>query len=318
MNPESFRFVPEQASSVASEVDLLYYCLIAFSGVLILGIGGCILYFSVRYRRKPGEIPTPAPVRGALRLELIWTMTPLVIALGLFGWSASIFVKEQTPPPDAMDVYVVGKQWMWKIQHPEGKREINELHLPLGRPVRLILTSMDVIHDFYVPAFRTKKDALPGTYTQEWFTPTKVGQYHFFCSQYCGTEHSRMIGWVYVMEPARYAEWLSSNTPDVPVAEAGAAVFHKFACDTCHSQRGPTLAGVYRSKVKLSDGTEVIADDNYLRNSILQPSAQLVAGYTTLMPAYKGILSEEQVIQLVEYIKSLRDAKQPERIEAKP
>ncbi len=318
MNPESFRFVPEQASSIAGEVDLLYFCLLGFSAVLILGIGGCILYFAVRYRRKPGEVPTPKPVHGALRLELIWTITPLVIALGLFGWGARIFIQEQTPPPDAMDVYVVGKQWMWKIQHPEGKREINELHLPLGKPVRLILTSMDVIHDFYVPAFRTKKDALPGTYTQEWFTPTKVGKYHFFCSQYCGTEHSKMIGWVYVMEPVRYAEWLASGTPDVPAAEAGAALFHTFACDTCHGQHGPTLAGLYRSNVKLSDGTVVFADDNYLRNSILQPSAQIAAGYTTVMPAYKGILSEEQVIQLIAYIKSLASAKRPESTEVKP
>ena len=310
MNPENFRFIPERASSIAGEVDLLFWCLVAFSGVLIVGIAGFILYFAIRYRRKPGRVAEAE--RGGSRLELIWTVTPLVISLCLFGWGAKVYVKQFTPPPNAMDVYVVGRQWMWKIQHPEGRQEINELHIPLGRPIRLVMTSMDVIHDFYVPAFRTKMDVLPGRYTQEWFTPTQTGTYHIFCSQYCGTNHSKMIGWVYVMEPAKYAEWLNAGVSGVTAAEAGAVLFQKYACASCHGTRAPTLAGLYGRKVKLQDGSEVTADDNYLRDSILNPGNRVVAGYPTIMPTFKGLLNEEQLMQLIEYIKSLRGAVQPE------
>ncbi len=216
-----------------------------------------------------------------------------------------------------MEIYVVGRQWMWKIQHPEGRMEINELHVPLGRPVKLIMTSMDVIHDFYVPAFRNKQDVLPGAYTYEWFEPSKVGDYHFFCSQYWRErDHSKMTGWVHVMEPAKYAEWLNGNAGDLPRAVAGERLFSKFACATCHASRAPSLAGLYGSKVKLVDGAVVLADDNYLRESILSPGAKVVGNYPPIMPTFKGQLSEEQLIDLIEYIKSLRNAK-PER-EANP
>jgi cytochrome c oxidase subunit 2 len=312
MIDDSFRFLPERASTMAGQVDMLFYCLCAFSALLSGGVAGCILYFGVKYRRRAGRVPEPT--RGSVPAELAWTLTPMVIAFGLFGWGAELFVAQRTVPANAMDIYVVGRQWMWKIQHPEGRQEINELHVPLGRPIRLVMTSMDVIHDFFIPAFRNKQDVLPGSYSVIWFEASKLGDYHFFCSQYCGTNHAQMVGVVHVIEPAKYAEWL--NNPgagaELSRAAAGERLFQKFACASCHSTRAPSLAGLYGKKVTLRDGSTVLADDNYLRESILNPAAKQVSSFPSIMPTFKGQLNEEQLIDLIEYIKSLANATLPQ------
>ena len=227
----------------------------------------------------------------------------------MFTWGASIFFKESRPPDDSMQIYVVGKQWMWKLQHMEGQREINELHIPVGRPVRLTMTSEDVIHSFFVPAFRTKQDVVPGRYSTTWFTATKPGKYHLFCAEYCGTNHSRMIGWVYAMEPQEYEAWLSGGRAFGSLAENGEKLFQDLACGNCHkpdgSGRCPTLVGLYGKNVQLASGQTVRADEAYIRESILQPNARIVAGFQPLMPTFQGLVTEEGVLQLVEYIKSM-------------
>jgi cytochrome c oxidase subunit II len=301
----SFRFWPEQASTVAPKVDALYGFVLAVTVFFTVLIFVAIVYLALKYRRRPGRRPTPVHTSHAL--ELTWSVIPLIIVMVIFFWGAGLFVHMQTPPADAMQIDVVGKQWMWKLQHPTGKREINELHVPLGRPIKLNLTSQDVIHSFYVPAFRTKQDALPGRYTNVWFTPTKVGEYHLFCAEYCGTDHSRMIGRVVVMEPAAYQQWLAGTQSDVSPVAAGEKLFYQFQCVTCHGQRGPGLAGLFGREVRFTDGTTTRADENYLRESILNPSARIVAGFQPLMPTYGGQLTEEQVMELIAYIKSLRD-----------
>ena len=226
----------------------------------------------------------------------------------MFAWGAKLYVTIERPPADAMIIHVIGKQWMWKLQHPEGAQEINTLHIPVGRPVKLIMTSQDVIHSFYVPAFRTKQDVVPGRYTNEWFQATRSGRYHLFCAEYCGAQHSGMIGEVVAMEPADYQAWLAGTPPDVPPAVAGEKLFYQYNCQTCHGQRAPTLAGLYNRRVQLTDGSTVLADDDYLRESIINPPAKIVAGYpSTIMPTYQGMLTEEQILDLISYIKSLKN-----------
>jgi len=245
-------------------------------------------------------------------LEIVWTVIPLALAMVMFGWSTSLYFTLSRPPSDAIQMYAVGKQWMWKFQHPEGRREINELHVPLGQNVRLTMSSEDVIHSFFVPAFRVKQDVLPGRYTQVWFRATRTGTYHLFCAEYCGTQHSGMIGRVVVMEPHDYESWLAGAGGGVPgqtLAQAGERLFTERACVTCHLESGqgpgPSLVGVPGSTVKLADGSSVVADDTYLRESILNPFAKLVQGYPPVMPPFQGQLSEEQLMQLLAYIKSL-------------
>ncbi len=301
----TFPLFPPSASNLAPAVDNLLFLLLGVSGFFTLLILVLIVYFALRYRRT-SEAPPPATPAN-YSLEIAWTVIPLFIALGMFVWGAIVYLRQFNPPSNAMDVYVVGKQWMWKIQHPEGAREINELHVPLGRPIRLILSSQDVIHDFFIPAFRTKHDVLPGRYVSMWFTPTRLGSYHFFCSQYCGTEHSAMIGRVVVMEPDQYQAWLAGTVSGLSAAQAGERLFSQFACNTCHGQVAPTLAGLYGSRVKLSDGRSVLADDQYLRESILDSTAKIVAGYQPIMPSFRNQITEEQLMQLVEYIKSLKN-----------
>jgi len=303
-----FSFVPEQASTFAPGVDHLLYFLLAVSVFFTLLIFGAIFYFAIRYRRR-SDRELPHPPHSGLTLEIVWTVIPFGLTMVMFTWGAKIFFSESRPPDDAMQVYVVGKQWMWKLEHMEGKREINELHIPLGRPVKLTMTSEDVIHSFFVPAFRTKEDVVPGKYSVTWFQPTKTGKYHLFCAEYCGTNHSHMIGWVYVMEPGDYANWLRGGQQGGSLAEAGAKLFQDLACSNCHhadnSGRCPSLVGVFGSSVKLAGGGTVTADEAYLRESILQPNAKIVAGYQPVMPTFQGLVTEEGVLQLVEYIKSL-------------
>jgi len=306
---KNFPIFPEAASTIAGKVDALYLFLIALSVFFFVLVTLLVTVFAIRYRkRKGGEGATP--VHGSLGLELFWTIVPFCLSMVIFGWGAYLYFDMFSPPADAMNIYVVGKQWMWKIQHPEGNREINELHVPLGVPVRLIMTSEDVIHSFYVPAFRTKMDVVPGRYTSTWFEATKTGEFHLFCAEYCGTKHSEMIGKVVVMEPGEYEAWLNrAGFSTQSMVQAGEQVFNRLSCSTCHGDssdgRGPNLNGVYGSQVELTNGELVKADDDYLRQSILEPAARVAAGYAPIMPTYKGQVTEEELLQIMSYIKSL-------------
>lgn len=315
---ERLGLMPAQASTMAFQVDLLYGFLIAVTAFFSLLIAAGVIGFSIKYRRRSEHDRTPH-IHGSNLLEAVWTVIPLAITMVMFFWGAHIFVTLKRPPDDALQVNVVGKQWMWKLQHLEGRREINQLHVPVGRPVKLTLTSEDVIHSFYVPAFRIKQDAVPGRYTTTWFEATKVGEYHLFCAEYCGTVHSGMIGKVVVMDPADYQAWLAGESTSAAAAApadggsgslvaSGKALYEKHGCITCHqagSVLGPPLAGVPGSTVALQDGNSVTADDEYLRESILNPQAKVVKGFAPVMPTFKGQMSEEQILQLIAYIKSL-------------
>lgn len=303
----SFKFWPDQASSFAPKVDALYAFLLSITAIFTVLIFVLIVYFGLKYRRKPGVKPTEIPTSHAL--ELTWSIIPFLLTMLMFAWGAGLYMHIRRPPDDAMQIDVIGKQWMWKVQHPNGKREINELHVPIGRPVKLIMTSQDVIHSFFMPAFRIKMDVLPGRYTTQWFNATKVGEYHLFCAEYCGNQHSGMVGKVIVMDPAKYQSWLAGVPADEAPVVAGEKLFTQYACITCHGQRGPGLVGVYNTdRHVVEDGKPITvkADDNYLRESILNPSRKIVAGFQPLMPTYAGQLSEEQVLSLLAYIKSLK------------
>ncbi len=317
---KSFPLFPEQASTMAGQVDHLFFFLIAVSVAFATLIAVTVIAFAIKYRRRVvGEVPEP--IHGSLVLELTWSVIPFAIAMVIFFWGASVYLALSRPPDDALEVFVVGKQWMWKLQHMEGRREINELHVPLGQPVKLTMTSEDVIHSFYVPAFRIKADAVPGRYTTTWFEATKVGTYHLFCAEYCGTQHSGMIGHVVVMEPADYQTWLSGGGA-VTVAdssspvEAGHALFQRYGCATCHQASpgalGPSLVGLYGKSVTLQNGETVRADEAYLRTSILNPQAQVVRGFEPVMPTFQGQINEEGLLQLIQYIRSLKPESGPE------
>ncbi len=304
-----FPLFPEAASTIAGRVDTLYFFLVAVSLFFFLLITVLLTVFAIKYRRRHGD-ERPKQVHGSLGLELLWSIIPFALSMVMFGWGAVLYFDIYTPPPDAMNIYVVGKQWMWKIQHPEGNREINELHVPAGVPVRLIMTSEDVIHSFYIPAFRVKMDVLPGRYTSVWFEATKPGEYHLFCAEYCGTKHSEMIGTVYVMEQMDYQDWLAGATAaPQTMAEAGQELYNQLGCGTCHEQvdgaRGPSLHGLYGNPVQLMTGEIVVADDDYIRRSILEPAAEITAGFAPIMPTYRGQVDEEEILQLIAYIRSL-------------
>jgi cytochrome c oxidase subunit II len=304
----SFPLIPDSASTIADKIDALFFFLSAVSIFFSLIIAVGLAFSAVRFR-KGSNASRKGAVDEHLPLELIWSIIPLMIAMFIFAWSAKLFFDLRVPPKNGMEIYVVGKQWMWKIQHPEGNREINELHIPIGRPVKLIMTSQDVIHSFYIPAFRIKQDVLPGKYSTEWFEATKPGEYHLFCAEYCGTSHSGMIGKVIAMEPADYEKWLNSaSSVGIAMASSGAELFSKYGCNACHRQtgpRGPALEGLYGKEVKLASGETVTADQDYIRESILNPNAKLVQGYQQLMPTYKGQLTSDQVNQLIEYVRSM-------------
>ncbi|MBT3603997.1 MAG: cytochrome c oxidase subunit II [Candidatus Latescibacteria bacterium] len=304
-----FPLFPEQASSFALKVDGIYFATVLLSVFFAALVSVLVIIFAIKYRRKsPDEIPRQ--IAGHIGLEIFWTAIPLVLALGMFVWSTVLYFHITTPPANTLEMYVVGKQWMWKLQHPEGKREINELHVPLGQPVRLTMTSEDVLHSFYIPAFRVKKDVVPGRYTSLWFEATKIGSYHLFCAEYCGTEHSRMIGKVHVMEPQDYQNWLTGGVANEPMEVAGERLFEQYACHTCHKVdgkgRGPSLVGLYGKSVGLEGGGSAVVNEAYIRESILNPAVKLVAGYKPIMPTFKGQISEEGVMQLIAYVKSLK------------
>ena len=300
---------PEQASTFAWQVDTLYFYLIAISLFFTVGIVAAIFFFFVKYREKE-KFATGEEIHGSIALETVWSIIPFIISMTIFLGGAVVYYNQYRPPADSMEIYVVGKQWMWKLQHGTGQREINELHVPINRKIKLTMTTEDVLHDFYVPAFRTKADVIPGRYTTIWFEATKPGKYHLFCAEYCGLNHSGMGGWVYVMEQSDFDNWLSGNVSGQTPVQAGQDLFqNKLGCASCHeggaSQRGAKLENLYGTDVKLTTGQTVKADDEYIRNSILNPSGQIVEGYQPIMPTFKGQVTEEQLVSLVAYIKSL-------------
>ena len=298
---------PENASTNAGNVDALYIFLLLVSGIMTVLIFSVLTAFAVRFRKRRGQ--RAVQIEGSHHLEITWSILPFCVMLVFFVWGAVIFFQERTPPQDATEVYTVAKQWMWKFEHKGGQREINELHVPVGRDVKMIMTSQDVIHSFFVPAFRLKQDVVPGRYTTLWFRATKAGTYHLFCSQYCGTQHSGMVGWVTVMEARDYEAWMSGGAGNQPLAVTGEKLFTEMGCVTCHRSdtqgRGPNLVGVFGKAVLLEDGRTVIADENYIRESILEPAAKIVKGFKPVMPTFQGQLSDEQLNALVEYVKSL-------------
>ena len=301
-----FPFRPEEASSIAPEWDRLFYFLTALTVFFSALIFALVFYFAIKYRRRQKD-EIPPQNEGNLVLELGWTIIPAIICVFLFGWSSEVFMRTQRPPAASTEIFVVGKQWMWKVQHPEGPREINQLHVPLGVPIKLTMTSEDVIHDFGIPAFRVKKDVVPGIYSTEWFTATQEGEYHLFCDQYCGMGHSHMVGTVVVMKPEAYERWLTSQMNVKPMAAEGERLFGQLGCNTCHpgqgKNAGPSLQGLFGSQVKLQNGKTLTADEGFIREAILGPQA--VAGYPALMPTFQGQMNEEEVLELVAYIKSL-------------
>ncbi len=291
---------------MSRDTDHLFVFELVVCGAMVTLIFGLIFYFAIRYRRR-SEDEVPRPIRGGLALELFWTISPMFIFLIMFGWGARIYFDNANPPQNSLQIYVVGKQWMWKVEHPDGQREIDELHVPVGRPVQLIMTSQDVIHSFFLPAFRIKKDVLPGVYTTEWFQATRPGTYHLFCAEYCGTNHSHMIGSVYVMKPADFEQWLAGGGRGETMAVAGGKLFQRLGCQNCHmiNMRCPNLTGLCGKQVPLADGRIVRADDAYIRESILDPGAKIVAGFPNLMPSFQGLVTEEGILELIAYIKSL-------------
>ena len=306
-----FPLFPPSASTVAVEMDLLYGFIVLVCAFFTVLVAALVVYFTVKYRRRnPDDVG--ADIHGSLALELTWTFIPFVLSLVMFAWGASLFFRLATPPANAMELFVVGKQWMWKVQHPEGVREINEMHVPIGRPVRITLGSEDVLHDYSIPAFRVKMDAVPGKLTTLWFEATVPGRYHIFCAEYCGTKHSGMIGEVIAMPPQDYEVWLAGGRSTGTAAQNGERLFSDLACITCHKTdstgRGPSLLGVFGSQVELTDGHKVTADENYLRESIMNSQAKIVKGYQGIMPAFQGMVSEENLMQLIAYIKTLKPA----------
>jgi cytochrome c oxidase subunit 2 len=306
---------PTAASTTAARVDEIYFVLLAFSVFILAIVFLPMIYFLFKFRR--GNRACREPLRVSTnRIEVTWTVIPTILAMGFFAWGADVYFYQEVPPANALEINVIGKQWMWKIQHQDGAREINEIHLPVNRAVKLTLASEDVIHSLFIPAFRVKQDVVPGRFLTEWFKPTRTGDYRFYCSEYCGADHAEMQGIVHVMSPAEYENWLARAAPRDTLAQAGEKLFRDLGCSGCHENssavHAPPLEGLYEKLVPLSDGTFVRADDQYIRDSILLPGSHVVAGYQPLMPTFEDRVNEEQLLQLIAYIKSIgKESPQP-------
>ncbi len=300
---------PTEASSISPYVDSLYVFLLLMTVFGTALVGAIVLVFSIKYRREKNPVATQ--IEGSTLAEATWTIIPLAIFLLVFVWGALLYFRIYDPPTNAMNIYVVGKQWMWKAEHPGGQHEINALHVPTGRPVQLTMISQDVFHSFSIPAFRVKREVIPGRYSTVWFQATEPGKYHLFCTQYCGTQHAGMIGEITVLTPDDYKKWLQESTSGMSLAQNGERLFASMGCNACHSgnaaARGPNLAGVYGTKLTLTDGSQVLVNDAYLRDAILNPSQHVTAGYAPIMPTYQGQISEDGLIDLVEYVKNLQN-----------
>ena len=299
---------PAEASGISPYVDALYFFLLLMTVVGTALVAVLLLVFSIRYRREKNPVATQ--VEGSTLLEATWTIIPLAIFLVTFVWGALLYFRIYNPPANAMNIYVVGKQWMWKAEHPGGQHEINALHVPMGQPVQLTMISQDVFHSFSIPDFRIKREVIPGRYSTVWFEATQTGTYHLFCTQYCGTQHSGMVGTITVLTPDDYKKWLQQSTSGMSLAQNGERLFASMGCNSCHSgnaaARGPNLAGVYGAKLTLTDGSQMLVNDAYLRDAILNPSQHVTAGFAPIMPTYQGQISEDGLIDLVEYIKNMQ------------
>jgi cytochrome c oxidase subunit 2 len=317
-----FSLFPESASTFAGKVDGLFFFILFVTLFFSVLIAILLVYFAIRYRRR-SETEIPKPIVSAPRMESAWLVFLFVLFISIFFWGAITYFSMARPPDDAIEVYVVGKQWMWKVQHPEGVTEINELTIPVGQPVRLVMTSEDVIHDFYIPAFRTKQDVLPGRYSFMWFQATKPGRYRLFCAEYCGTDHSRMGGWVVAMEQSDYEKWLASSKANFSMAQRGEQLFLKHQCITCHTgtsqAKAPSLENLFGKKVTLQGGRTVEANEDYIARSIRDPKADIVDGYRPIMPAFPPEqLDDLELQQLIEFIKALKTGQTPARNEETP
>jgi cytochrome c oxidase subunit 2 len=303
----NFALYPPEASKIAPQMDALYFFMVLVSIVGLTIVILLVTTFSVLYRKK--RHPVAIQIEGSTLLEATWTIIPLGLFLVMFVWGALVYFRVYTPPANAMTIYVVGKQWMWKAEHPGGQHEINSLHIPTGRPIQLTLISQDVFHSFSIPAFRVKREAIPGRYTSVWFEPTTPGTYHLFCTQYCGTNHSAMIGEIVVLTPDDYKKWLAESTSGMSLAQNGERLFATLSCNACHNgrpdSRGPSLANVFGSRLTMANGSTTLADEAFLREAILNPSEHVMQGYSPIMPTYQGQISEDGVISLVEFIKNL-------------
>ncbi len=316
-----FSLFPDSASTFAGPVDGLFFFILFVTLFFSVLIAILLVYFAIRYRRR-SETEIPKPIISAPRMESAWLVFLFALFIGIFFWGASVYFNMARPPDDAMEVYVVGKQWMWKVQHPDGATELNELHIPVGQPVKLVMTSEDVIHDFYIPAFRTKQDVVPGRYSYLWFQATKPGRYHLFCAEYCGTDHSRMGGEVVAMERSDYEQWLARKA-NFSMAERGRQLFLKHQCITCHSgtsqAKAPVLENLFGKKVTLQGGRTVEANEDYIARSIRDPKADIVDGYRPIMPAYAPEqLDDQELQQLIAFIKALKTGQTPTRNEETP
>jgi cytochrome c oxidase subunit 2 len=302
-----FALFPPQASAIAPYMDAFYFFLLLISLVGLVLVGLMVGCFSIMFRKEKN--PQATHIEGSTLLEATWTIIPLALFMVCFVWGALLYFRIYNPPTNAMNIYIVGKQWMWKAEHPGGQHEINALHIPVDRDVQLTMISQDVFHSFSIPAFRVKREVIPGRYSTVWFRATQPGTYHLFCTQYCGTLHSSMIGEIVVMRPDDFQKWTAGSTSGQSLAQNGERLYASLGCNSCHSgtagARGPNLAGIYRSKVTLEGGRTVTADDEFLRGSILNPTTHQMAGYAPIMPTYQGQVSEEGLIDLVEYIKGL-------------
>lgn len=312
----NFPFFPTAASTTATQVDHIYFFLLGLSAFVLAIVFLPMIYFLFKYRRQNKASRKPLTI-STNKIEITWTLIPTFIALSLFAWGANVYFYEEVPPANTIDVNVIGKQWMWKIEHQEGNREINELHIPVNRAIKLTLASEDVIHSFFIPAFRIKQDVVPGRFTTEWFTPTRTGAYRFYCSEYCGADHSKMRGMVFVMTPTEYQDWLSRTAPRDTLAQSGEKLFRELGCSGCHVNssvvHAPPLEGLYGKLVPLSDGTFVRADDKYIHDKILFPSTKVPAGYQPVMPSFQGRVSQAELFELVAYIKSIGNEPPPEK-----
>jgi len=310
----NFPLFPQGASNHAAQVDAIFFFMMAVTAFFSLLIATLIAVFAGKFHRQH-DSEVGVPIHGSLALELLWTIIPFGITMVMFGWGAKVFFDAYRPPTGAMEIYIVGKQWMWKAQHMGGQKEINELHVPVGRAVKLTMGSEDVLHSFYIPAFRVKADVIPGRYNVLWFTPTRPGRYHLFCAEYCGTRHSGMIGWIEVMEPNDFQAWLSGGPAAETPAAAGEKLFQDLVCISCHRDdaqaRAPQLKGLFGHTVQLANGQTVVADEAYVRESIVNPQAKVVAGFQPIMPTFQGLVTEEQLLQLIAYVRSLGEVAPP-------
>ena len=305
-----FQLFPDNASTIAGDIDAVYFGLIALSILFGLGVTFMVTFLAIRYR-KGAEVDRSNPSSGSTALELTWSIIPLILGLGIFAWGADVYFNLYRIPDNAIEISAIGKQWMWKYQHPGGQREINDLHIPVGQPIKMNMISQDVIHSFFIPAFRIKRDVLPGTYTTVWFEATKTGEFHLFCAEYCGLDHAVMGGKVIVMEPAEYEQWLSGVKAST-AAITGEQLFQQQGCETCHrmdgSGVGPSLVGKFGKPELLESGETVMVDEQYIRDSILLPNQDITAGYEAVMPTYEQRVTEEEILDLINYIKSLAES----------